>query len=347
MTSSFKLAVPLAFALTLGCFALPGCTAGDGSLPGAIGSASDDGFKIAFAQENIAKEGVVSNDFTKATPYEVTAFEVNNLTESDGERVCDIKATIENESFSTVITAKGTEITPEGEDASATYSFDVLDTTTVPKKGIDLDNENELGEVESVLSEDGKTCTVEVVDDYNYWFVEGTNTALYTYEFGEDGWEFDEVDEKTAETFKDLEGTYTFPSGEDTHYSNFTITDLDPAKGSFKISFTQDEVKDNDLAETVYQAANVEETAGITPELTDGDTEGAMDNGILYRFNATGTTDIGAGAAHMNGYLGEDKAGNKIIYIEESEVSITRTWKFSSEPANETWRAKDYALIKD
>lgn len=331
----------LAAALAITSGALVGCSGGhNDSAEEQQGTfaASElplDEMQAAFEGDSIVENGVASNEYLKESPYKVTSFEVTNNRDSDDGTEYEIKATIENDNYVT-------EMTIDGLQQGSRYEFDVVDSTTTPKKGIDFDNANGIEEAEAVLQSDGKTCTVEDIETYDYWFATVTKGGTYTYKFTGDGWESDGNDAAEKTEYKDLEGTYTQPAGELVNLSNFTVSNLVPSTGAFHISFTQEEYV-NDFKETM-QKASVELDAGITP--VNGSSEnGAMDDGNIYEFQAHGTTDKGDKTASMNGYIGVDKSGNKILYITDCSVDSILGTGLGDQ--NRVTEISDWAMLKD
>lgn len=331
----------LAAALAITSGALVGCSGGhNDSAEEQQGTfaASElplDEMQAAFEGDSIVENGVASNEYLKESPYKVTSFEVTNNRDSNDGTEYEIKATIENDNYVT-------EMTVDGLQQGSRYEFDVVDSTTTPKKGIDFDNANGIEKAEAVLQSDGKTCTVEDIETYDYWFATVTKGGTYTYKFTGDGWESDGNDAAEKTEYKDLEGTYTQPAGELVNLSNFTVSNLVSSTGAFHISFTQEEYV-NDFKETM-QKASVELDAGITP--VNGSSEnGAMDDGNIYEFQAHGTTDKGDKTASMNGYIGVDKSGNKILYITECSVDSILGTGLGDQ--NRVTEISDWAMLKD
>lgn len=290
----------------------------------------------AFESCSIVENGVVSSNYVKESPYQVTAFELLSNTSTDNGTEYVFTATIENDNFIT-------EATVNGLQTGTRFKFDVEDSTTTPKKGVDYDNENGIMETTSVLAEDGTSCTVENVESYDYWFATVTKGGTYTYKFDKTGWCFDSTDAAEKIEYKDIEGTYVQPAGELVKYSNFKVSNLVPSTGAFHISFTQEEYV-NDFKETMYKAS-VELDAGITP--VEGSSEsGAMDDGVTYEFQAHGTTDKGDKTASMNGYIGVDKSGNKILYITECSVDSVLDVGLSHDQ-NRVTKISDWAMLKE
>lgn len=331
----------LAAALAITSGALVGCSGGNNDSAEeqqgtfAASELPLDEMQAAFEGDSIVENGVASNEYLKESPYKVTSFEVTSNSDSNDGTEYEIKATIENDNYVT-------EMTVDGLQQGSRYEFDVVDSTTTPKKGIDFDNANGIEKAEAVLQSDGKTCTVEQIETYDYWFATVTKGGTYTYKFTGDGWKPDGNDAAEKTEYKDLEGTYTQPAGELVNLSNFTVSNLVPSTGAFHISFTQEEYV-NDFKETM-QKASVELDAGITP--VNGSSEnGAMDDGNIYEFQAHGTTDKGDKTASMNGYIGVDKSGNKILYITDCSVDSILGTGLGDQ--NRVTEISDWAMLKD
>ena len=338
----------LAAALAITSGALVGCSGGNNDSAEeqqgtfAASELPLDEMQAAFEGDSIVKNGVASDAYLNPSPYKVTSFEVTNNRDSDDGTEYEIKATIENDNYVT-------EMTVDGLQQGSRYEFDVVDSTTTPKKGIDYDSKNVLEDTESVLSDDGKSCTVETSEDYDYWFVEGSENSVYTYKFDGNSWSFDDVEQQSNVTYKDLDGTYSCPAGETTQYENFTISNLDPKNGTFDIAFTMADIRYDSTVQHHYFAANVTERAGIDPVANMGE-DSSMDNGLTYTFKATGESDQGNKASSMNGYIGVDSTGKPIIFIENSTVATLYEAKLSWEPVPEDWDidAEDnYVLTKN
>jgi len=336
----------LATALAIAGGAMAGCSGGNHDSVG--GSAAGEAQQYSFAPEevlpdlqrefessSIVERGVVSSNYVNESPYEVTALDLLSNTDTPDGTEYEFTATIENDNFITDMTVNALQ-------QDTRYTFDVVDSTTTPKKGVDYDNENGIMEATSVLAEDGTTCTVENIESYDYWFATVTKGGIYTYKFDKTGWLFDSTDAAEKTEYKDIEGTYIQPAGELVTYSDFKVSNLVPSTGAFHISFTQQEYV-NSFKETM-QKTSVELDAGIKP--VDGSSEdGAMDDGIIYEFQDHGTTDKGDKTASMNGYLGVDKSGNKILYITDCSVDSILVTGVGDQ--NRITEISDWAMLKE
>jgi hypothetical protein len=312
---------------------------------GCSGKPDASSFEEAFKNDTIATEGVMSSDYVEDSAYEVKEFEASDVNEQNGVYYCSFTATIENDSFKTELEGRG-YATPKSENSDdCKYEFTVNSSETSPVAGVSQDPDHDLDDAEITLSKDGETCTATVEDAYDYWFVTGTTTHTYTYSFdSEDGWIFDDEDSTTTTTYKsDLEGTYTSPSGVEIPYTSFTISNVDEDLGSFTISFTQGQWVDG--VKNTHFEAKVSEQAGISPE-EGPEEDGALDNGIVYYFEATGTSDQGDGSASMNGYIGVDENGHNIIYVESSQVDTLRQL-YERDPRETEDSVDDYTFVKE
>ena len=307
---------------------------------GASGGKSHDDLRAAFEQDNIVKVGVVSDAYVEKTPYEVTDFAVTEESETEHGFTYKVDAVIENESFTSTLSLTC-------ERRGEIITFDLLDDSSVAKKGIDFDTEHGIGDAQSTLSEDGKSCTVHVESPYDYWFIEGSTEATYTYKFNGEAWVYDDMRPGADYTFKkDIEGEYACPAGESPQYSGFAISDVDPDKGTFAIKFTQNALAPVAGGDIRCQEARAELTAGITFEECADGVDGRMDNGMLYSFEAQGTTDAGGQVAEMKGYLSVDAEGNPIMVLTSSKVDAIATGSWG-DPFEKLITVRDYVMTKE
>ncbi len=312
---------------------------GQGSSGGgqsAVSGKSYDDLKAAFRQDKIFEQGVASNMLVEESPYEVTDFVVSEETETENGFEYKIDAVIENANF-----ASNLSLTCERR--GEIFLFDLVDSSTTAKKGIDFDQEHGIDGVESVLAEDGKSCTVFVESPYDYWFIEGKTEATYTYKFDGHAWTYEGVRPGADYTFKkDVEGEYLCPAGESPQYTDFTISDFDSDKGTFSIKFTQEACA---IGVSQCQEAHVELTGGITPEECTENTPGRMDNGMLYSFKAQGSSDLGGQVAEMEGYFGVDAEGNPTITLTKSKVDTIGQGTLG-DPYEKQIAVHDYVMTK-
>lgn len=333
----------LAAALAITSGALVGCSGGNNDSAEeqqgtfAASELPLDEMQAAFEGDSIVKNGVASDAYLNPSPYKVTSFEVTNNRDSDDGTEYEIKATIENDNYVT-------EMTVDGLQQDSRYEFDVVDSTTTPKKGIDNDSEYGIENANAALLEDGNTCEVEAIDTYGYWFVDVTNGGTYTYKFNGKMWELDSDDAIEKVEYKDMDGTYTAPAGEMETWSNFKVSNLDSKTGAFHISFTQEEFA-NEFGNDMVKV-NVDLNAGMKP-VSGATSSGAMDDGVLYAFEAHGTTDKGDGNASMEGYVGVDKAGNEILYINHCSVDTEFFNGITKEMSPKSIGISDWTMLKD
>lgn len=153
----------------------------------------------------------------------------------------------------------------------------------------------------------------------------------------------DESDD-SIDIYENLAGVYKSPAGVSPQFEEFTISDVDSELGEFEITFTQSEIKSQGAAESIYAPASVEAVASVSSR--KGSTgEGAMDDGYIYEFEATGTSDQGSETATLKGYISVNESGKPIVYIKESKISTTFT--SSTDRAN-GWDGKnDIYTVKD
>ena len=328
---SFAVAIAVAAMAVFMAISLSACGGSEAS-----GGKSRDDLKAAFERDKIVEQGVASDALVEESPYEVTDFTVSGETETEHGTEYAIDAVIENANFTSALSLSC-------ERRGEIISFELVDSSTTPKKGIDFDKANGIDAAESVLSDDGKSCTVHVEAPYDYWFIEGQTEETHTYKFDGSSWSHDGMRPAADYSFKkDIEGEYLCPAGELPQYSGFTISNIDPDQGTFTIKFTQDAFMSGT---TQCQETHVELTAGITVEECEDAAPGRMDNGMLYSFKAQGTTDLGGQTARMEGYLSVDAEGNPVIILSVSKVDTVGQGSWG-DPFDKMIMATDYVMTK-
>ena len=313
-------ALMLAVLLCLSCFCLTSCGSS------AFGQ-SEQTFKDAFVSQGLDTKGVASSDFVKETPYSMTAFSVSGIEKSgDNKATAKATATIENESFASEVVYKCT-YTDSKDNPS--YSFELESSSTTPKKGIDYDSSHQLYDCDSVLSDDKASCTVSIDTDCDEWFVESKNNATYTYKFDGDEWGYADSDESRNVKYKDIEGAYAAKSGNAVHFSKFEISDLDPDKGTFTISFSTEEYMRGTVP---ISSASGTMKAAIEPVLSSTD---ALDDGYSYQFEASGSSDSGMKQANLKGCFAVSSTGEKTIALKKGGyISANTTWLGNTQSTN-------------
>lgn len=292
------LIVAVAMCVILACgFILSGCSAGP------LGQSAEK-FKQAFLEDAIVQNGIAGNQYVKDSAYEIKEFEIGDIEQtSDTEVFAPFNAKIENANFITDVSGTATYTQMRGTDGGY-YVFECDSSETTPKKGIDFDEGRKLEDVEAILSDDGKSCSVEVIKDYEFWFVDSEVKTVYSYEFtGQNRWEYKGDDKQHTTVYKDIDGTYAANSGDLTDLAAFEVSNLNAEKGTFDIAYTSKETSiPVGISRTrVYPEIHGTLTATFDPIYDDKD---KMEDGYSYRFEAKGTTDQGADkTVYITGYF--------------------------------------------
>lgn len=298
---------------------------------GTLGQTSET-FRSAFESSDTVRKGIASNDLVNETPYSVTSFECTDIKKaSDYEVTARVKAVIENESFKTEVTALATYIDgtklPSGYTWASSfvdgYNFDVTGSTTTPKKGIDKDSANIAQAFQSVLSDDGMTCTVTVAETERTWFVDVDYTTVHTYRFNENRWFHADAETSASYDYHDIEGTYTTKGNSEI---TFTIRDLDKEKGSFVVDYTAS--KDGLFGYNVSGTLN----ADIIPKISRDYASGATKS--TYEYEAKGTSSGGNGQASANGEFEVTESGENAI---SASISVDYTSEYGRNVSGSNW----------
>lgn len=282
-------------------------------------------FETGFENDSIVTQGIASDAYVYDSPYQVTSFKAENIQKVDDWKVtADITATIENDNFKTDIQAKGTyydatkssnalaqELLTQG------YAFDVVSSTTTPKKGIDYDKANGLDGVSAPLSDDGTSCTVEVDKANSFWFADSDIDTTYSYTF--DGTQWKISGNQTTENYtykKDIEGDYTSKVNA-SKLSKFTISNLDTEKGTFQIDYALEHSGSGNpvsISGTMNATIDPRETMASTDEQADGKS---------YYFEGTGTSSSGDGQAKISGFFTTSPSGESSIELNDLAADYT------------------------
>lgn len=205
------------------------------------------------------------NDYVEPSEYESSLDEVSSISISNGKATGAIQATFDNESFES--TAK-LNFTADADDSNnlSNIEFTVDSQTTTPIAGIDYDEENDLENCDSELTDDNE-CTVSIPSDPNTpWYVNSKSNDVYTYSFDGKKWSFDYVSTEDSETddyfnYDAITGTYQCTM--DDKYAcddPITITDVDSGAGKVYVDIHlpfHNEVtgEDGELNVTDYEAS--------------------------------------------------------------------------------------------
>ncbi len=287
-------------------------------------------FKQAFSRDDIVTYGVVANSYVNDSPYELTSCQVKNIRKiNDSQLTAEISATIENANFKSDLTvhaeyrALGTQT--ESGYVGPGYQFQTIADVSTPKKGIDRDPDHGLGECTAELGEDGMSCTVAEESSAEFWFARSETKKVYSYRFHDNMWSFDKVDIQDSVIYQDMEGDYAAKSGDLKKFSQFTISNLDPGKGTFSINYVLNPRANTDS--TTYSTATGTMNATIDRQQGSNGSSAPLEDGYTYMFDAQGSSDGGAGSASCIGYLLVDASGEKIIKIDKGSFDYTLTQK--------------------
>lgn len=298
-------------------------------------------FKAAFQSDSIAVDGLAIGYYVNDSPYEVTSFTCTNIRKASAYEVdSDITATIENDNFTTEIVATGiyydfSNAGPEEQQyiiwlGTKGYLFDVQSSTTTPKKGIDYDTENGLENVDSTLSDDATTCTVTTNDENSFWFADSAIDKTYNYTFDGTSWAFAGMEENDAITYKtDIEGDYA-PKDDKDRLPKFTISNLDPEKGTFQIDYEMATTYTNGDVYTASGTINAtieqrdEDAYIIDPNVVQAD-------GKAYYFQGTGSSDSGDGQSEVSGCFIPSDSGEAAleVFLDADYQFEFRSWRES------------------
>lgn len=288
-----------------------------GCSPAPLGQTSAT-FKEAFANDSLVQKGVAANSYLNESPYEIKSFSIESVEQQNDTKVtADFAATIENNNFITEI--EGTATYLQASDSSPAYEFDVTSSNTTPKKGIDFDKSNGLENIDSVLSDDRVSCTVETADTFSYWFADSSVNHLYTYQFDGTSWKQKSDDVQHKVVYKDINGNYLAKTGDLTKITLFEISNLDANTGSFDVNYRIGEYSSGYQNMIFHPEINGTLTATIEPTLDERNDESDK---YTYKFKATGTSDRGNGKeATFEGYFSTNEFGEKIIQITSASIS--------------------------
>jgi len=294
---------------------------------GALGQTADT-FKEAFAESDVVAKGVASNALVNESPYAVIAFKCNDIKKvADAEVTANIEATIENDSFATDVKAVARYIDSSklssGEKVHGTssggYSFEVMESTTTPKKGIDYDQSHRLVNCESALADDKLSCTVREETEESHWFADAVFTSDYKYVFDKNkqAWVFDEVEDSTTCKYKALNGTYKSRMGTDV---TLTVTSFDENTGSFSADYN---VVDTTMYGTTDMGFDANGTLEGFVELKRG---ASFDNPYKpkgsYELTAKGTSNSGNGQASVKAELQDSDSGDPMISVSSMRIDV-------------------------
>ena len=176
------------------------------------------------------------NDYVEPTEYESSLDEVSSISVSNGKATGSVQATFDNESFESTATLN---FTADADDSNklSHIKFSVESQTTTPIAGIDYDEENDLENCDSELTDDNE-CTVSMPSDPDTpWYANSKSNDVYTYSFDGKKWSFDDMSTEDNDTddyynYDAIVGSYHC-TRDDKYVCDdpITITDVDSGAG--------------------------------------------------------------------------------------------------------------------
>ncbi|TNU89462.1 hypothetical protein FIC87_11250 [Eggerthella lenta] len=285
---------------------------------------TEETFGEAFYGSALVRNGTFQSDYVNESGYSVTDYRCSNIRGGENGTVnADIEASMENDSFQTNLKATGVY----SEDGG--YRFEVTESGTTPKKGIDFDREHGLENCESELSQglNGYVCTAWENPPEGAWYLERAAQGEYAFTSGV-GWACARFDGKPVFN-KELEGAYArVPQADesgDYFITGYTISNFDPEALTFDMEYA---ITGNYLDKQVITG---KATATLTSQtLYTGET--------IYSFEGDGTSDAGNGTAVVQGRLAATKDGSKTLTASvRASGNPPSKYASASQKANPNW----------
>ena len=286
-------------------------------------------FRQALLESPIVINGIASDAYLNESSYQLVQCDVDNLTKINKKTVtATIFATIENRNFTTEMELTAIYVKASNDPSDylsvlgiSGHFFEVVSSTSTPKKGIDHDENRQLGNIQSVLNEDGMSCDVGMDKDYHYWFADSIISDTYKYRFNGRSWVFESENTIHKVTYKDIDGEYAAKTGSFTELTQFSISDLDSQKGTFTIRYIASPFATRSTYSTWGTYPDVSGTmkATIDPIVPFFSTN-KLDDGYAYYFEARGNSDRGDGQAYCNGYFILTDSGEPAIFISDCSI---------------------------
>ena len=278
------------------------------------------------------------NDYVEPTEYESSLDEVSSISVSNGKATGSVQATFDNESFESKAKLN---FTADADDSNklSHIKFSVESQTTTPIAGIDYDEENDLENCDSELTDDNE-CTVSTPSDPDTpWYANSKSNDVYSYSFDGKKWSFDDMSTEDSDTddyynYDAITGTYQCTM--DDKYAcddPITITDVDSGAGKVYVDIHlpfHNEVtgEDGELNVTDYEASITwlsDDVVGFNVGTKDDDgnyifmvvvfnpnVDGALS---IYRGTTKGTDVTG-----IKGYLDSETVAATDSYIDPAGI---------------------------
>ena len=285
-------------------------------------------------------DGFASDDYVEPSPYALEDVQVVSVqTDDDGSSVADVTARLENESFSsevsaTIKLARSSEKTRYSElkNAPATDSgwagaVIASSATTRAIAGVTVDDEFPDG-FDPTFDAATQTCSYTAERTFDLWFAASSVSTPYTYTFDGTAWARSEgASERTvAYDAAALEGAYAPGDGDTGALTDVTLLGLDEQAGTFAIEYR--------ASTPGFGAASVSGTLQCTlapAERTDDAAAYRQVDGQSYTFAGEGTSTGGAGTASITGVVGLD--GNLVVSL---SIDYTEEPFLFGSPSDET-----------
>ena len=285
-------------------------------------------------------DGFASDDYVEPSPYALEDVQVVSVqTDDDGSSLADVTARLENESFSsevsaTVKLARSSERARYSElkNAPATdsgWSGAVIasSATTRAIAGVTVDDEFPDG-FDPTFDAAAQTCTYTAERTFDLWFAASTVSTPYTYTFDGTAWARSEGASERTVTYDAaaLEGAYAPGDGDTGALTDVTLLGFDEQSGTFAIEYR--------ASTPGFGTASVSGTLQCTlapAEPTDDAAAYRQVDGQSYTFAGEGTSTGGAGTASITGVVGLD--GNLVVSL---SIDYTEEPFLFGSPSDET-----------
>ena len=263
-------------------------------------------------------DGYASNEYVDPSDYALSdVVIISEADQGDGVKRLQVSATLRNESFETSCNLvmdfmHAGEASGNEDFAGVVLPEDVGDDDWVGRivkenvstraiSGIDYDDDAPSGLTFS-FNESSQTCSASDVAEFDLWFASVEVSQEYSYRFDGSSWTRRELAAPSRSvTYRDLEGTYVADGGDAGQFVRFSISDLDPAAGTFTVSYE----KNASFLSTDAISGTISCT--ITPTTsTNAYGDYVQEDGFAYVFEGTGTSTGGAGVATITGAFTED-----------------------------------------
>ncbi len=291
-------------------------------------------FRAAFEEQEVHAYNVPSTSFVGESPYELKSCDVTDVAkQSNGQVTANVKAVAENDDFKVTtqyaaVYLSSASLSRTAGTSVGAYAFDLMSKEVEAKHGVTHDDQAGFSDVETELSEDGRSC--EYVNDatYQFWFADSSLSSTNRYELTDNGWKKVSGSGDTTHTvaYKDINGSYAAKKGDMLSFGSFTISDLNAQTGSFNIRI---DVPQEVNGSNTYSPVTAALSATIDPERKSG--TGSLEDGYQYAFEAKGATTAGKKTASFTGYFTTDDSGAPAIEVTSGSLDRSYVNRFDSQ----------------